>query len=574
MLSQIEKKIINEIDIEKAWNHVDYLSTIDKTSATKGEQDAHKYLRLKLNEYSVPYSEFLIDSLISHPISSSFKILEPTPVEVESRPAAFGAMVKEGIEGELVFVDLPEGTLFGGFEGLVDIYKEADIANKITVVWGLAAPTVMLAAERAGAIAQVHIGGEEVIHEMIVTTIWGTPSPNSINRMPRIPALSIRKSDGEKILKTLQKESVYAKITSNVETKWRKIPITVAEIESKGESDKFMLVHGHMDSWFYGTTDNCTGNAACLELARVLNNNRDSLNRAIRIAWWSGHSTGRYSGSTWYADHFFEDLYKNCFVSMNIDSPGVKGASLISGGGLQGAKNIVRQVLRDILSIQVDVHSRNSRAGDQSFYGIGVPSVSIHGRIPKDSPHAGKWIGGSGGAWWWHSPEDTFDKADKNNLHRDMKLEILTILRLVNPKILPFDFTESLDTIEEHIHKLIRENPSVSETLSSTSEKISAVKANYSKLKVQKPKVKMNEILDKSSKILTSILYTYSGEFDQDPAYYMGVLPLLNPVEKLSSVSEDEYKVWMTQIIRNRNKVNLKLDNLNSCFSKLRKITS
>ncbi len=57
-----------------------------------------------------------------------------------------------------------------------------------------------------------------------------------------------------------------------------------------------MLVHGHLDSWGEGIGDNATGDATLLELARALHENRQNLARSVRIAWWSGHSHGRYAG--------------------------------------------------------------------------------------------------------------------------------------------------------------------------------------------------------------------------------------------------------------------------------------
>ncbi len=84
---------------------------------------------------------------------------------------------------------------------------------------------------------------------------------------------------------------------------------------------------GHSCGWDVGVTDNGTGDAAMLELARILWQHRDQLGRGVRICWWPGHSHGRYSGSTWYADTFFADLADNCLAYHNIDSPGVRGAT-------------------------------------------------------------------------------------------------------------------------------------------------------------------------------------------------------------------------------------------------------
>jgi hypothetical protein len=581
MLTNFEKKLIEDIEIEETWKHVDFLSTLDKTSGTEGEVIAHKYVREKLSHYNIPYSTHEFNSLISHPVDSSLTVSHPDSIQIESRPAAFGAnVVGDGVEGELVFVELPEGTLFGGVDDLFEVYRKANVEGKIPIVWGLAAPTVMLAAQRAGALAQIHIGGEEVIHEMIVTTIWGTPTPGSSKRMPRIPAISIKRSDGEKILAKMEKGKVDVNITSHVETKWRRIPITVAHIEGE-DTDSFMLVHGHMDSWFYGTTDNCTGNAACLELSRLLVKHRNHLKRGVRIAWWSGHSTGRYSASTWYADNFYEDLYKNCFISMNIDSPGVKGASIVAGGGLMGTKELVGKAFQDLLELNtITVHSRHSRAGDQSFYGVGIPSVSVHGRIPKDSSHAGEWIGGSGGAWWWHSPKDTIDKGDKENLYRDIKIESVTITRLVNSELLPFNFKEPVTKLEESLENYKKKDPDTVKLLKSTTEKVSKFK-NYieqisddmEKQVSKQDQYEINRYLDKISKTLTSLLYTYSGRYDQDPAYNMGLVPLLGPINKLANASEETKGYWQTRVIRNRNKVNDKIDTMLENIKNILKIT-
>src|SRR5262249_16430369 len=81
-------------------------------------------------------------------------------------------------------------------------------------------------------------------------------------------------------------------------------------------------------SWFEGSTDNASGDACVLELARVLKAFDDKLRYGICLAWWPGHSHGRYSGSTWYADTNWRELRDNAIVYFNIDSPGVKGATV------------------------------------------------------------------------------------------------------------------------------------------------------------------------------------------------------------------------------------------------------
>ena len=62
---------------------------------------------------------------------------------------------------------------------------------------------------------------------------------------------------------------------------------------------------------------------------------------------------------------------------------------------------------------------RPLRAGDQSFLGVGLPSLGAFRMLPLDHPDR-KAVGGCGGAYWWHSPEDTLDKADAAILAEDV----------------------------------------------------------------------------------------------------------------------------------------------------------
>jgi Iap family predicted aminopeptidase len=456
VLNRNEEKLLSDLDMDETWGHVEHLSTLDKTSATKGEREAHEYVRAKLDEYGVPYKTYEIDSLISHPKEASLKVTSPTQMEVECITHAFSKSTPEdGLEAELVFIPVSPSDLHTVLGDLVEEYKKSKVEGKATLMFGVASPAVIWAAQQAGAIAQVHICGRDVLHEMIVTTVWGTPTPESAERIPEITAVSVKRSDGERLVEMAKKGPIKIHLKARSDTRWRRIPFTVAEIEGKEEPEKYMLVHGHMDSWYLGTTDNCTGNAALLELARILEMNRGDLRRSVRIAWWSGHSTGRYSASTWYADNFFHDLDRNCFLSMNIDSPGVMGATELGAGGLMGTMDFVNQAARDATGVEgIEKQAYYMRAGDQSFYGIGVPSVAVRAYIPEGSPHRGQWIGGSGGAWWWHSPYDILDKGDRDLLLRDMRMEALAIHRAVNTGVLPFDFSEVAGMYEETVARI------------------------------------------------------------------------------------------------------------------------
>ena len=573
MLTKDEKNILSDIDIDGAWGHVEYLSTLDKTSGTEGERNAHEYIRQKLGQWGVFYKTYEFDSLISHPKEASLRVVSPSVLEVECITHAFSASTpEEGLDAELVYVLSSPSDLHTQMGSLLEEYRKVGVEGKISIIWGVASPPVVWAAQQAGALAQVHICGEDVMHEMIVTTVWGTPTPESAARIPRVTAISVKKTDGEKLLNLLTKGPAKVHLRAKSDTRWRRLPLTVAEIPGTEEPERFMLVHGHMDSWYVGTTDNCTGNSLVLELARLFHHYRGKLKRGVRIAWWSGHSTGRYSGSTWYADTLFEDLDRHCFLSMNIDSPGVKGATDVGGGGLMGTTEFIRRALMDAVDTEeVKPDPYYMRAGDQSFYGIGIPSIAQRSYVPADSPLRGRWIGGSGSAWWWHSAYDTIDKGDKNILHRDLKMEALAVFRSVNSAVLPFNFSLVADQYQEVATAIQTQATSGTFNLDSCLGRIRMLKARSETLNAAiatfqnggKEKLyELNRILMQVSRILTSIYYTDAGKYDQDPAYGIPSLPALQGAKRLAELDpgSDEAGFLRTRLVRNLNRVNHQLD--------------
>lgn len=67
-----------------------------------------------------------------------------------------------------------------------------------------------------------------------------------------------------------------------------------------------------------------------MELARVLNANRDKLSRDVRFLFWQGHEGGQMEGSTWYCDNLWDDLNKHCVMYVNIDAIGLgDGATVL-----------------------------------------------------------------------------------------------------------------------------------------------------------------------------------------------------------------------------------------------------
>src|SRR5262249_9717735 len=153
-------------------------------------------------------------------------------------------------------------------------------------------------------------------------------------------------------------------------------------------SDEFVLLHGHLDSWHEGVGDNATGDATMLELARVFSQHRDKLARSLRIAWWSGHSHGRYAGSTWVSDAFGIALARDRVAQVNCDSPGCRWAETFNElTCMSEAEPLVHAAIEQIAGITPEPE-RPPRAGDYSFNGIGITSFYMLSSTMSDEPRA------------------------------------------------------------------------------------------------------------------------------------------------------------------------------------------
>ena len=110
------------------------------------------------------------------------------------------------------------------------------------------------------------------IHEGICTSIWGAPTAESHRRASRR-----RRSSASTI--PMAKRSIAdvqrgagpgRRCKTWLREGWMRCLLPVVEIRGQDDPDEFLLVHGHYDSWYEGIGDNATGDAALLELARVL----------------------------------------------------------------------------------------------------------------------------------------------------------------------------------------------------------------------------------------------------------------------------------------------------------------
>lgn len=555
------------VDAGAMMNHLQQFARWIKLSGTADELKSFEYLRLVLDGCGYQTALLQHDAYISLPGAARLDVGGEAPRCIThsfSRSSPPG-----GLSGKLVFAA----------SGAEADFATTEVRGSIVLLAGIATPGATLRASRAGAIGQIHISPHEHIHEMCISSIWGSPGVETLEQLPCTVVVSVAKAEGDKLRARLEAgDMLEATIHAEVDTRWRETPLLVAELmpESGGEGVPFVMISGHHDTWHYGVMDNGSANATMLEVARLLASRRGDWRRGLRLCFWSGHSHGRYSGSAWYADTHWSELERRCVVHVNVDSTGGRGNVVLAD---TPASSELLPLAREAVSVRGGQELddlRMARAGDQSFWGVGIPSIFMGmGEQPaglgKDAAvpsfASGVRKKGAGFGWWWHTPDDTLDKIDPELLVRDTQIYVHAIWRLVTDTILPFDyavhaarFRKVLEKLGDELGERFDLHPLMVrvDAVENHARSISA-RASSDDVSIADP---VNRMLMRAGRALVPLDYTRGDRFIHDPALPLAPYPALDALRVLAAInpSAEEAKFAAVDAQRAANRVAHALD--------------
>lgn len=543
-----EGLLLELVDREQLMAHVRAIAQWRRDAGTVEEAKAMRYIADQLKAYGFSVEQHMSQALISFPLAASLAIdgrqVEPGTCITH----AFGASTGPPLIAEAVVAAAD------GLKGM----DQADVRGKIVVLDGIALPHTCREAEQMGAVGLIFSSYAERVYQMAITSNWGTPSLDGLALQPGIPIISVPASVGRSV-----KEAVDARrrltVATEVSTEWRAIPTVVGHLAGGVEDQDYVLLSNHVDSWFYGAMDNAAANATALEVARILSQHRQSwLFRGLRLAFWSGHSQGRYAGSAWYADQHWFDLHDHCVAHINVDSTGARGATLYTDVvAMEEAAPLVRQAVRQVVGGETNVR-RMGRAGDQSFWGIGVSSMLMSlSRVPEDSPHA---MAGEGLAeltgrrsgrqpWWWHTEDDTIDKIDPDVLDTDTRIYLAVTARLCGDPLVPLDFRTTATAWREQL-EAVRSSLGDRADLDQPLLALSKLKARIDTVYQLRDqflgravpdgfRVGFNDLVRSLGRALIPPNYTAGSSFEHDAAVPTGPFPGLRASQEFLRLAPD-----------------------------------
>ena len=305
------------------------------------------------------------------------------------------------------------------------------LRGAVLLASGLPALGLLRAAERAGAAGVLFNTGERV-RRMIVSDLWGSPAKAAdFDRYVTIPNASVT----DALARTLRPGEV-VKLQNRVRSGWCASTVLTGavgcppRIEAACEtSSPIFLMTGHMDSWGAGAVDNASGLAVMTgvleSLARSAREKGAPRAGAMAVVW-SGHSHGRYAGSTAWSERHSAALEAGVFLNINVDCLGMR-ESVVTGRlpTAAAAERLAARSLQDAGIAATLAPQRFSRSCDQSFFAAGIPTVfSNVAEVPPEKSAVSLAVAGLGGVYGpcWHTRCDELDAVDRQALIRDGRI--------------------------------------------------------------------------------------------------------------------------------------------------------
>jgi hypothetical protein len=273
------------------------------------------------------------------------------------------------------------------------------------------------------------------------------------------------------------------------------------------------------------------------------------------------------TGSTWFCDHFWDELDTKGLIYINVDSPGLVGATEYNTRSSSELLRFHKEVEAKLLP---GVHCRRvrlTRIGDMSFVGLGIPTLSP--RIAYSEEQVKAWNGADLGPWH-HSTEMTLDTVDMKVLQKDLAVYVGLVGRLSNEPVLPYDFTpvgqEMVKRLDELAPKAskelalgeLQERARRFDSLATQLEKRVQALRQQERWPLSPKALAANRSLMRISRILNAPTSAINGKWDQDLyglTTLRTVFPSLYSIEELARMNPEalETRAVQTRLVRNRN---------------------
>jgi N-acetylated-alpha-linked acidic dipeptidase len=335
-----------------------------------------------------------------------------------------------------------------------------------------------------------------------LTPGWGSEPGGKKNRIEdsqtilKIPVLPISYGDAAPILRQLKGKVVPnewkgalpftyhvgpgpTQVHMNLRFEWKNRPLynVVARIPGTTRPDEWIIFGNHHDAWVSGADDPISGAASLMETARGLAELLKTgwrPSRTIILALWDGEEWGLL-GSTEWAEKHDAELKQKAAVYINTHGTG-KG--WLNAGGSHGLQQFMGEAAKDVMDprtgkpifeearkralLAESEENKKSAEADPSLriapLGSGSDFTPFLQHLTLSALNVS--FGGESPGGVYHSAYDTikwyqtYSDTDYSYGRTLSQLTGTLILRLADAPVLPFQFTDTADTLLRYVVEL------------------------------------------------------------------------------------------------------------------------
>jgi len=553
-----------QVDLDRMWVDLETFSKLHRYTGSEAGEKAVDLICKRLEEYGVEYERVKFDVYRSLPKSGHLKVTDPDGNihEYNLTPFVYSAECRS-LKAPLYFDEM--GRKKGGALQLFDT-GEAVSTQKIEaerfndnmrgkIVFTLEGSYDFAEkAKRAGAIGIVCAYALDIVHHGTLGAVWGNPTVDDLySKYPWLPFGEVKKSDSDSLLALVDSGvELNAEMDIAMDNNIVNASEPVATI--KGKTEKYVLISGHYDSWYEGMTDNAVANMTMLEIARIFKKYEGKLNHGVKLAWWCGHSDGRYAGSTYYSDSHYVDLRDNCIAHLNMDIAGFGrlGKVVMRTSALE-KEDFVREICLPYNDEEPEKAKRNGRSGDMTFWCNSVPLAA--------SVQFGEYGFGKPDYYYWHSPEDGIDKLNRDSTLRDARFMTSMCSYYVQCKNIPVDFSAYVKFMEEELKK-IDEKLAPEFDLGPVWCRLAKVHAAAEKIMGAIDGKDTDDLIKRAGGELIRLTYSRGSAYSQDEALPQQIFPGLAMAKGKTreNTSPDYFLALQTSFMRQVNRLAVQLE--------------
>ncbi len=559
-LPAVERALLERVSRSALRCHLEWLQEFGlRLGGTAREREAVAYVIEQLRVAGIECEEHEFDAFVSHtPDASTFGpakvVVLGDPVdEFEAKAYAFAAPTGDsGVSGDVVDVGI----------GAADAYRVGDVRGRIV----LSRLSFDCPHSEPARVAQEHGAAGLIvsnwsqrdgprIHTSTAKWAWGNPTARELaSGVASIPVVSISASDGERLRDRLRRGTVRAAVFADASRQWVRTSQPIAHI--RGRTEEFVLLHCHLDTFGHGVTDNGTGVAGLLELARILQQEQDRLRRSIRIAWLSCHEMPS-DGSPAYPTAHWDDFRDRCVATANADSWALSGsAGRLVGLSFAEVEDAVSTAIADVVGTPFRIGDFGPKEAEQSFWSIGIPSLFVFSASPDfpDGPITGTWF---------HTEFDTIEHVDEDALEQLVRTYGLLAVRLATSEPLPFSYVPVARRLSHWLGELRALAPRELrlDDLADAVERLTGAAEEAEHILGRLSVAEADRALMQIARRLNPVIYSTGGPYEQDPvaaAYVSRRIPGLRLSLERLKVAEGDELLWpacLTQAVRDRNRL-------------------